>query len=192
MLPIAGALVLGIVVGLVTGGSIRRIADVQFHWWLLAILGLGLQFVPVPSTRAGHALGVGLLVASYGLLLLFVVMNVGYRGFVIMGIGFAMNLLVIAVNAGMPVDNHALRAAYGPRYPALLRELRQHGGAKHHLERPSDRLTAIDDGIPIGTPVHLVYAPGDFVQLAGLAVVAFEATRPRRMRYKPKHLARGR
>src|SRR5207237_5013246 len=124
MLPIAGALLLGIVCGLIMGGSIRRIGDVQFRWWVLAIVGLALQFVPVPSSRAGHLLGVGLLVTSYLLLVLFVVLNVGYRGFVVMGIGFAMNLLVIAVNAGMPVDNHALRVAYGPRYPALLRELR--------------------------------------------------------------------
>lgn len=187
MLPIAGALVLGIVLGLVTGGSLRRIGEIQFRWWVLAIAGLALQFVPVPTTRAGHLIGLGLLFASYGLLLLFVVLNVGYRGFIVMGIGFAMNLLVIAVNAGMPVDRQALREAYGPRFPQLLRALEVHGGAKHHLERPSDRLTVIDDGVPVGAPVHLVYAPGDFVQLAGLAVVGFEATRPPRRRYEAKH-----
>src|SRR5437763_16700834 len=103
-----------------------------------------------------------------------------------------MHLTLRAGKAVMPVDNHALRVAYWPRYPALLRELREHGGAKHHLERSSDRLTAIDDGIPVGAPVHLVYAPGDFVQLGGLAAVGFEATRPRRRRYEPKHAVRRR
>ena len=77
MLPIAGALVLGIVCGLLTGGSVRRIGDVQFRWWVLALVGLALQFVPVPSSRSGHLLGVGLLLGSYGLLLLFVALNVG-------------------------------------------------------------------------------------------------------------------
>ena len=182
MLLIGGALVAGIVVGVLSGGSLRQLGEVHFRWWPLAILGLGVQFVPVPSSRAGHLLGVGLLLGSYGLLLTFVALNLRYRGFAVMGLGFALNLLVIGANAGMPVNDHALREAYGTRYPVLLRDLREHGGAKHHLERPSDRLTALDDGIALGAPVHGVYAPGDFVQLAGLAVVAFEATRPPRRR----------
>src|SRR5690349_16992827 len=149
MLLIAGALVLGIAVGVLTGGSIKRLGEVHFRWWPLAILGLVVQFVPVPSSHAGHLLGVGLLLASYALLLAFVALNVGYGGFLVMGIGFALDLLVIGVNAGMPVNDHALRVAYGSRYPVLIRDLREHGGAKHHLERPTDRLTGLDDGVPI-------------------------------------------
>jgi len=191
MLLIAVALLAGISAGLITGGSLRRLGDVQFRWWPLAILGLALQFVPVRSSPIGHDLGVGLLIASYGLLLAFVALNVRYRGFALMGIGFAMNILVIALNGGMPVSSHALRAAESGTYAESVARLRAQGGAKHHLERGDDKLSAIADIVGIGPPVRQVYSPGDLLALLGLAVVGAEATRPRREAYTPRHAAVG-
>ena len=192
MLLIAVALVVGISAGLISGGSPKNLAEVRFRWWPLAILGLALQFVPVPSSATGHHLGVGLLIASYGLLLAFVALNLQYRGFALMGIGFAMNILVISVNGGMPVSPHALRQSEPRAYPESVARLRAQGGAKHHVERDDDKLTEIADVVGIGPPVRHVYSPGDLVALLGLAVVGAEAARAPRRPYAPKHAAPGR
>jgi hypothetical protein len=178
MLVILGALAIGIVVGLLGGGSLRRLAEVQLRWWPLAIAGLGLQLIPVPSLpgRLDHWLAVGLLVASYLVLLGFVWANLRLPGFALMAVGFALNMLVISINGGMPVSDRALREAYGGGYRATLRDLTRHGGAKHHLERPDDVLTPLADVIPIGSPVRKVFSLGDLVALAGMAWVVGAAT----------------
>ena len=54
MILILGAVLLGLVIGLASGGSATELASVRFRWWGLVFLGLGLQLVPVPS-RPGNA-----------------------------------------------------------------------------------------------------------------------------------------
>jgi hypothetical protein len=178
MLLIAGAVVAGILLGFALGGNLKDLADAHFRWWGLAVIGLALQFVPVPgsASSAHHLLGVGLLMGSYALLIAFVLANVRYVGFWVVAAGFALNLLVIGVNGGMPVSDQALRSAYGPGYAATLHQLESSGGAKHHLRRPDDDLTAISDNIPIGTPVHNVFSLGDLVALVGVGWVMAQAT----------------
>ena len=175
---ILGALALGILVGLLGGGSLRALAEVHLRWWPLAILGLALQLLPVPSLpgRLDHWLAVGLLVISYFVLLAFVGANLRLSGFTLMAAGFALNMLVISINGGMPVSDQALREAYGGGYRTTLRDLTRHGGAKHHLERPDDVLTPLADVIPIGPPVRKVFSVGDLVALAGMAWVVGAAT----------------
>jgi hypothetical protein len=179
VLLIIGAVALGIAVGLVMGGGLKPLGEAQFRWWPLAIVGLGLQLLPVPSRpgEADHLLGVGLLVASYVVLLAFVALNVRYIGFWFVAGGFALNLLVISLNGGMPVDDHALRAAYGSGYRSTLSSLVTSGGAKHHLQRHSDVLTPLSDVIPVGKPVGNVFSPGDMVALFGVVLVMAQATK---------------
>jgi hypothetical protein len=187
MLVILGAAVLGGVIGLLTGGRLKNLAEFHFRWWPLALLGLAMQLIPVSlNSQRGHLLGVGLLVGSYLVLIVFVLLNLEYRGLWIMAVGFVLNIAVITINGGMPVSNSALRTANGSGYRATLTDLREHGGAKHHLRRPDDDFTAISDVIPVGGPVHQVFSPGDMVALAGLAWVLAEATRePRAITRSP-------
>src|SRR6266540_2422465 len=105
------AVVLGLAVGLLVRGKFRRLGEIRFRWW-----GLGLQLVPVPSRpgQADHWAAVGLLVASYLVLLVFVVVNIRTVGFPLIALGFTLNALVIVLNSGMPVSDHALRVAAGP------------------------------------------------------------------------------
>jgi len=177
MLLIGGTLLAGIGAGFAMGGSLRRLGDVHFRWWGLAFLGLALQLAPVPSGRGNgdHILAVGLLVASYVVLLIFVGANIRRPGFAIIAAGFALNALVISVNAGMPVSDSALRAAAGPSYQQTLTRLTVHGGAKHHLERPSDELVGLSDVLPLGAPVRQVLSVGDLLWLAGAAWVVARA-----------------
>lgn len=179
MLLILGVIVAGLVVGIALGGDIRTLSEIKLRWWPLALVGLGLQLVPVPSMNGqlDHWLAVGLLVASYVVLLAFVAMNFRLVGFPVIAAGFALNLLVISVNGGMPVTDHALRQAYGSGYAPEVAQLQEHGGAKHHLARDDDVLVSLADVIPVGAPLHQVLSPGDIVFMMGVFWVIAAATR---------------
>jgi hypothetical protein len=193
VLLIIGAVAVGIAIGLAFGGGLKPLAEAQFKWWPLAIVGLALQLVPVPSRpgEADHLLGVGLLVASYIVLLAFVALNLRYFGFWFVAAGFALNLLVITLNGGMPVDDHALRVAYGSEYQATLHSLVASGGAKHHLQRPSDVVTPLSDVIPVGRPVGNVFSVGDMVALFGVVLVMAGATKGPPGKHRVRRATRG-
>jgi peptidoglycan/LPS O-acetylase OafA/YrhL len=73
MSPVLIVIVAALLVGLLVGGSLHNFEGLRVHWWVLAFAGLALQIVPVP-TIAGvptWAIGAGMLVASYVVLLTF-------------------------------------------------------------------------------------------------------------------------
>ena len=179
MLLIAGAIAAGCLAGLAVGGSLRSLAEIRLRWWPLAVIGLAFQLAPVPALRgqADHWVGVGLLIASYVALLGFVVANARLPGFALISVGFALNVLVISLNGGMPVSRHALLEAYGPLYGTVVTDLQASGGAKHHLERPDDVLMPPADVIALGAPVHLVMSAGDVLFFLGVTWVIAAATR---------------
>jgi len=179
VLLVIGAVVLGVLLGVALGGSIRTLSETHFRWWPLALLGFALQLIPIPSLegRLDHWLLVGLLIASYLVLLVFVAANFRLAGFPLVAAGFALNVLVISINGGMPVSDRALRSANGTGYEASLRELQLHGGAKHHLQRPDDDLMPLADVIPIGAPIRKVFSIGDLVSMLGITWVIGGATR---------------
>jgi hypothetical protein len=167
------AIAVGILGGLAMGGRWRRLGDLRFKWWGLAFVGLGLQLVPVPSRpgQLDHWVAVGLLVASYLVLLVFVVANIRLPGFPLIAAGFALNALVISINGGMPVSDRALHVAAGPYFVQTKARLTEHGGAKHHLRRPDDDLVGLSDVIPVGPPFRQVMSAGDILWLLGTAWV---------------------
>ncbi len=180
MLLVLAVIVVGIVLGLVSGGSFRKLAAVRFRLWPVALIGLALQLIPVPTfddPRVERWIGAGLLVISYLLILAFVLENMQFPGFPVVFIGILLNVFVISLNRGMPVSDQALRAAYGPEYQATRQALIESGGAKHHLERPDDLLLPLADSIPIGAPVRNVFSPGDLVAYLGVMWVLASATR---------------
>lgn len=179
MLLIVGAIVAGTLAGLAVGGSLRSLAEIRLRWWPLAVIGLAFQLAPVPSTqgRLDHWVGVGLLIASYVALLAFVMVNIRLPGFALISVGFALNVLVISLNGGMPVSRQALADAYGSSSGTVVTELQSDGGAKHHLERPDDVLLPLTDVIALGAPVHLVMSIGDVLFFLGVTWVIAAATR---------------
>jgi hypothetical protein len=184
MLLVVIAILGGAAVGFAMGGRLKRLGDLRLSWWPLAFLGLALQLVPVPldSPAAAHTAAVGLLIASYLTLLVFLVRNFRVPGMPIMAIGFALNALVIGLNGGMPVRDSALRTAAGPYYERTLRRLTVEGGAKHHLQRPGDDLLVLSDVVPVGAPVREVLSVGDLVWLlgSGWVIAAAMSQRPGR------------
>lgn len=169
MLLVVIAILGGAAVGFAMGGRLKRLGDLRLSWWPLAFLGLALQLVPAPldSPAAAHTAAVGLLIASYLTLLVFLVRNFRVPGMPIVAVGFALNALVIGLNGGMPVRDGALRTAAGPYYDRTLRRLTIEGGAKHHVQRPGDDLVVLSDVIPVGAPIREVLSIGDLVWLLG-------------------------
>jgi Family of unknown function (DUF5317) len=181
VLLVAGAVVVGVLVGLALGGSLRNLAHATFRWWPVAIGGLVLQVVPVPEMDGDvdRWLAVGLLVLSYVALLAFVAVNMRLPGMAVLAVGFLLNAIVISVNGGMPVTESALRAAAGARGDAAVRHLEREGGRKHHLASKDDVLTPLADVVPIGPPFGQVVSVGDLLAVVGAAWLVAGVTKRR-------------
>lgn len=154
-----------IVVGLAAGGSLRRFERVSVHWWGAALAGLLLQGVSLTGSVSAPFDTIALL-GSYGLLLAFALVNRRLPAVWLVVAGLALNVLVIAVNDGMPVSASALETA-GSGAEDLLGA----GTGKHHVMRPGDTLTPLADVIGIPAPVGAVISIGDVLLYAGIAIL---------------------
>ncbi len=159
---ILASLLLAVILGYLLGGRLSSLGQLRIRWQPAAIVGLGLQVVPIP----GHVLPLVLLYLSFGLLLVFAVVNVRARvpGFWLIAIGVVLNFAVIAVNQGMPVTREALVAS---GQESTLKLLVDEGGAKHHLAGPGDHLAFLGDVVAIH-PLRMATSPGDLVAYAGV------------------------
>ena len=163
------AAAVGLLIGLVSGGSLRRLGDRRFHLWPLLPVGVALQ-LPLADR-----LGFGGLLGSYACLLAFALANIRLVGMGLVAVGIALNTMPIAVNRGMPVDRDAIVAA---RITTAAKVKTLHLDRKHHLERKSDTLMVLADIIPV-RPVHEVVSFGDVVLAVGVADVIYHLLRPR-------------
>lgn len=156
---------LAICIGFIAGGSLRPFERLNVHWWGIALAGLALQAIPLPN-GIGRPVGSALLVGSYGLLVAFAWVNRRLPALWLVIGGLVLNILVIAVNGGMPVSASALETA-GARAEDLLRA----DTAKHHLMGPGDTLRPLADVIGIPPPIGAVISIGDVLLYAGIAVL---------------------
>ena len=169
MLAYAIALAVAVAIVPITGGTFARLAELQFRRaWLLAVglaIQIGLGVVDLPRSRY-EDLGLALLLLSYTALLGFCASNLRTRGFVLIGIGIALNAFVIALNAGMP-------------YRATG-DLRRETTVKHRPTRDSDLAVVLSDQIVIAGPVGAAISVGDLVIAAGIVELAYVGSRRRR------------
>ena len=155
--------------GLATGGRISRLASVTLRWPALAVAGIALQFLPLGGTAGDIT-----VLVSFVLLLAFAVANVRSPGFPLVLVGLLLNMLVIAVNEGMPVTRGALvESDQIDTYGYLL----HHGGAKHHLATEEDQLLFLGDVIPVPSPIRQALSIGDVVMFAGVGVLIVNGMR---------------
>jgi hypothetical protein len=161
------AIALGLVVGLVTGGSIDNFSRVRFRWPLV-VLGAVVIRETVLLTPLNHVEGAQY---AYVLTLAAIVAWTIWHFDLLPGVwlvtaGGALNLLVIGVNnARMPVA------------PALAGSLLRRGEiAQYTLMGAGTNLNSLGDWISV-PPFPEAYSPGDVVIAAGLALVVFLMTR---------------
>lgn len=158
------AIVAGVGAGLVLGGDLRRLGTLAVRWWpllaaavLVRLAGPFVPFAPLP-----------LYLASFAAIIIVVAVNLRLPGLPLIGVGAALNLAVVSLNGGMPVDLAAVAAAgsSGPRDPL------------HFALTADTRLPALADVIPLGI-VRSVYSLGDVAIAAGAFWLPFAWLRGR-------------
>jgi len=171
-------IIAAVLLGLAFGGRLTSLERLRMHWWGLALVGLGIQFIPLPEGSGGVDLTVrtAALVISYTLLLTFAAANLRMPGMTLLFAGLAMNFTVIAVNGGMPVGGEALRAS---GQAGVIATLQTERADKHHLLSGDDRLTFLADVIALPPPVGQAISIGDVFIYAGLIWTIVAAMRGR-------------
>ena len=178
---------LAVCVGFIAGGSLRPFEHLRVHWWGIALAGLALQGISLASA-IDRSWGSAVLVGSYGLLVAFAWVNHRLPASWLVMAGLVLNILVIGVNGGMPVNASALETS-GAGTEGLLGA----GTAKHHLMGPGDSLTPLGDVIGIPPPIGAVISIGDVLLYAGVValVVMIMLGRSGENRRAPARLFRG-
>jgi hypothetical protein len=156
------SMLIAIAIGYGLGGRLRNLIALRIRWPLAAVIGLALQLVPVHGVLS--SLVFPSLVVSFGLLGAFAIANIRMPGFPLVLAGVTANVLVIALNHGMPVTHWALAAAH---QLGSLPEL-ERGGARYHLAGPGDVLVPLADSIGSAFPLRMVISPGDLAIYAGM------------------------
>ena len=155
-------LVSGILLGTLSGLAVRRtwrpLAALQIRWLPLLIAGLIARAVAPFVPPAAFALYVTALTATTGVALL----NVRLVGALLVALGSALNLVVVVLNGGMPVDAAAVVVAGGT----------MPGDALHVMLGDAARLAWLADVIPVGL-FRAVYSLGDICIAVGGFIVPF-------------------
>ncbi len=169
----------GLIIGLLRGGRVSRLAKLRLRGTWLILLTLVIQALIFPWGEREALIRVGvqyLHIISYLPLLAFVYLNRRYWEIVLMGAGIVLNLMVILANGGyMPASPFALEQA-GDRW--LARYLEAHGVSGNVIVMgPDTRLNFLGDilFLPPTFPFASAFSLGDF--LLGLGVAAFLASR---------------
>jgi Family of unknown function (DUF5317) len=179
------AVLAGLLVGLLTGGSLGRLGDLRLAWAPLIAVGMGVQ-VLLFSTPVGDDLGPAapiVYIASNLAVLAAVWRNLSIPGLPLVFVGGAANLIAICANGGyMPVSPDAL-AALGRRAQEGYSNARQFDGVV---------LWPLTDLFPMPAwlPMANIFSVGDALIGVG-AAMAIVVTMHARGAVAPRPVASG-
>jgi hypothetical protein len=165
-------IVLALVVGVLTGGSLAGLSSVRIRLWWLAIAGLVVQvilFSPAVTGWIGEA-GAAIYVASSATVLAVVAANLRLPGAPLIGLGGLSNLLAIVANGGyMPTTADALR----------LSGFEPAAGYSNSRELAEPMLAPLTDifALPAWLPSANVFSVGDVLIGIGVAWLVFRSMR---------------
>jgi len=176
---LADGLILGLVISLLTGGSLNRLRDVRLHGEPILVVGLALHVSwPVIAEGLDAQTHETLLVwaLSAVLLLGLGLANSQLLGMSIAALGIAMNLVVVLVNGGMPVD---IDAATRDGEPVAAVQEAIAESPLHIVQDDSTRLAWMADRIYIPGPEwhRGMASPGDLLLSCGAGLAVFRLTR---------------
>ena len=149
---------------------------IQSIWMVLVALAIQifLALVELPSDRFDDV-GFALVMASYAFLLAFCFLNLRISMMWVIGLGIALNALVIGLNQGMPTADHEVTTRSGRTIEEPIER-----SAKHRPESDDDLLPFLGDRLRVPEPVDEVISIGDVVIGLGIILVCYQASRVRR------------
>jgi hypothetical protein len=172
------ALVIGLALGMATGGRLGNLSNLRFRWpfFVLAVLLIKEVGLITPLSRVDGAQIV--YAVSLAALVAWTIWHIDLLpGVWLVSIGAALNLVVVVANSGrMPVAREL--AARGSH---ILVDRGVVG--QYIIMGPNTHLTWLADWLalpgPLGGFLLEAYSPGDMVVALGIGVVAFFATKRR-------------
>jgi hypothetical protein len=155
-----------VVVGLVRGGVVTRLVQANLRLLPLLVIGAALLLGAVLATAVGVMEGVAPWMSLLGMVALLAVAAANHRqpGMLMFGIGVLSNLVVVALNGGMPVTEATLDKA-GIDAAGGIDAARP--DALHVWADAGTRLLLLGDLFAV-RPLRAVVSLGDIAQLAGL------------------------
>jgi hypothetical protein len=179
MITFIVAAVLAAVAAVLRGGSLKTLADTHFDWLWLLFAGLAVQVAAqiwAPEWLEGGA-GTAVIIASNVLVVAFLLLNRQLPGMALIGVGLALNVVVIAANGAMPVSVSASRTAGVDPPPAGIADV------EHERLTDDTKLPWLADVIAIPN-THEVFSVGDVVLALGVGALVYRRAtwnkRPRR------------
>jgi MFS family permease len=173
-----GGILLGLILGLLSGGHLRNIAVVQLRWAWLILASLLLRVATEAALNAHigvvETLRLPLLAGAFGLLLAGLWVNRSYPGLSLAFLGILSNAIVIVANGGyMPIWDVSLAAA-GMTQADVNRSFHQ----VVSVDTPDflGRVLILGDVIPLPIPfepLRNVSSLGDVFLSLGLAFFVF-------------------
>jgi len=182
------ALFLGLLIGFSRHGSLANLAKLKLNGLWLILSALVIQLLIFPLGHAAPLVRVGtpyLHLLSYIFLFIFIGLNWRYLGILIMGVGLALNLLVISINGGyMPASAPALRSAGREQVASVLEQGRHHGNTV--LMSPETKFNFLGDifSVPAVVPFANAFSVGDI--LLSLGVMLFLAMEMHGKEHRPR------
>lgn len=169
---------IAIVIAVIVNKGLRGIEHKKVEQFYLILLGFAIQLVIFSQEFSYSKLNFLtpiLYIYSLLILLIFMVLNLQYKGIKIAGIGFLSNLAVIVSNGGyMPQDIPKLELVWGQGKVELLK---QAGHFNNAISMSSNtHLNFLGDIIAIPKPRFLMglYSIGDVFITIGIAIFIFE------------------
>jgi len=170
-----GAVVIGVALGYALKGRIDNLSGLSLRaLWLVAIaISIQLAIFPLFSSRALFPYAtMQLHLLSYALLFTIFIINYRVWALLVIAVGAASNLLVIALNNGrMPSSAHALTSAGQPEIASRLAS----EGAWGNIVLMGDKtqLNFLGDCfyLPHSVPLATVFSIGDLTIAVGLVIL---------------------
>jgi len=171
------AVVLGILIGYISGGRIKYLSRRPFKYLLLVITGFLIQIIifsdiPIFKLLQNYPkVIITLHILSYVLILAFIVINFKLPGIAFIGIGVLLNAIVIILNKGhMPASIKSFENSLVGKYADLI----SRGETINNSKAIADDtiLPWLGDifAIPSHIPLSNVFSIGDIIIAIGVCI----------------------
>ncbi len=166
--------------GVICGGRPEALLRLPVRWAWLVFIAFGVQWVliRIPTLEPHPALGMA-LVASYSVLLVFMVLNRRLPGLGLAGAGTLLNLIAIVANGGFMPTTAATLVAAGLERTHMVLGQRVLGSKDILLSPGSAPLAWLGDTMTLVWPIPQAFSVGDILVAMGVGALVFFGTQPR-------------